>query len=347
MHCVYAMFLVLLLLFLAEVCGRSSVVVVASAAASSSSSSAAAASSSSTTASKDERKGILKDLKRVKGGRKQESSDGAEVSSGGSIYNAPIKTSKVFRNKQGSRRSLAGFGINTDLFLTEFNLQNLALSILSGGGVYIGFKISELLEDLYRKRVRKEKKLSMDDDGKSLSNGKMTGKKSSGVSVDMYNQLKKEQEELWRITHQLYSEVEKVGVVSNGTRQDLIGVLAQLADISSSISSSSSSSEKREEEKEGVGGGGGIDEDIASMKNDIDEHTEKIDTLIELISTLKEEEIPSMLKAKEKAIVERVSAYVKELKALVAKKETVQKTKSINSSDSSPPASSSSPGKKS
>ena len=200
--------------------------------------------------------------------------------------------------------------------------------------------------DLYRKRVRKEKKLSMDDDGKSLSNGKMTGKKSSGVSVDMYNQLKKEQEELWRITHQLYSEVEKVGVVSNGTRQDLIGVLAQLADISSSISSSSSSSEKREEEKEGVGGGG-IDEDIASMKNDIDEHTEKIDTLIELISTLKEEEIPSMLKAKEKAIVERVSAYVKELKALVAKKETVQKTKSINSSDSSPPASSSSPGKKS
>ena len=313
---------------------------------SSSSSSAAAASSSSTTASKDERKGILKDLKRVKGGRKQESSDGAEVSSGGSIYNAPIKTSKVFRNKQGSRRSLAGFGINTDLFLTEFNLQNLALSILSGGGVYIGFKISELLEDLYRKRVRKEKKLSMDDDGKSLSNGKMTGKKSSGVSVDMYNQLKKEQEELWRITHQLYSEVEKVGVVSNGTRQDLIGVLAQLADISSSISSSSSSSEKREEEKEGVGGGG-IDEDIASMKNDIDEHTEKIDTLIELISTLKEEEIPSMLKAKEKAIVERVSAYVKELKALVAKKETVQKTKSINSSDSSPPASSSSPGKKS
>ena len=138
----------------------------------------------------------------------------------------------------------------------------------------------------------------------------------------MYNELKSEQEELWRITHKLYSEVERIGSVSNSTRVDLVEVLDKLAQVQSSSGD------------ENVHGKG-TRENILSMKREVDDNTEKVNNMTEALATLVNEDIPSMLKVKEKAIVEKVAGYVKELKELVNTKQKSQRGRTSDGSSSS------------
>ena len=340
------MFLLLLLIFAALVNARKDMAAVIGSG--DLIAAATALSSSSTGTSKDESKlslpnlargGVLKGFSRdLKGKRTRPGPSDVGTSSAASsssittsaIQNTPSKTSSFARKgnynkREGTSKSV----INTDLFLSGFNLQNVALSILSGGGVYIGFRIANVLESLYRRYMKKEDKEINDDGG-----GKKRAKKSSAGNMDMYNQLKSEQEELWRITHKLYSELEKISAASNSTRVDLAEALGILAEVQTSSSPPP---------ELGTVLGEGAIEDIASMKRELDDNVRKTNDMMETLTSLKEEDIPSMLRAKEQAIVQKVSDYVNELKELVNKK---QKSQSGRITDGASPVKQMSPSSK-
>ncbi len=278
------------------------------------------------------KKGILKGFGHGAKGKREQAGPSVSASTTATssstttsaIQNTPLKTSIIMsKGRNNSKRhGISNIGINTDLFLTEFNLQNLALSILSGGGVYIGFRLAGILESLYHRYVRKQGKETNNKVDQSQSNGKNRVKNPSEGNMNMYNELKSEQEELWRITHKLYSEVERVGSVSNSTRVDLVEVLDKLAQVQSSSGD------------ENVHGKG-TRENILSMKREVDDNTEKINNMTEALATLVNEDIPSMLKVKEKAIVEKVAGYVKELKELVNTKQKSQRGRTSDGSSSS------------
>ena len=156
----------------------------------------------------------------------------------------------------------------------------------------------------------KDSKQKTKEVAKLSKNGKNRGEAVPEDNAKMYNQLKIEQEELWRITHQLYSEVDKIRATSNSTRVELVGVLEKLAEVQTS-----SFSPPSEE------GAGGISDDMILIRKEINDNAEKVKEVEEVLKMLKGEDIPNLLKAKERAIVEKVASYVQELKDLVSKKQ--------------------------
>ena len=79
------------------------------------------------------------------------------------------------------------------------------------------------------------------------------------------------------------------------------------------------------------------------MKRELDDNVKKINSMMETVTSLKDVDIPNMLRSKEKAIVQKVAEYVNELKELVNKK---QRSQSGGVSDGASPVKQISPSSK-
>ena len=188
-------------------------------------------------------------------------------------------------------------GLENENFVTS---KQIGVSLLSGCGVYVGFKIADWVE---RHLLHRHKK------------GSVTSSGSGTVSIKMYNELKSELEELWRITHQIYTELEKIGSLSNSTDATLNRALNRLKSIEDMTS-------LRAETDGGEG-----DMNFRKLCSELEQRLgEETALLAEAIEVLRNEELPEMLHSHEKALTTKVSAYVEQIKSLIKSKEKLRRS---------------------
>ena len=157
-------------------------------------------------------------------------------------------------------------------------------SILMGGGLFIGFKIAELLEKIIRK---KSSKPTFDPEMQSIK------------------ELRAEQDELWRINHQIYNEItERLGNLTLSIEESSLkysNLVSRLAEIEEIINSANDS-----QQNENI--------QILSKKFD-DKLLSSKQSILDIINKIKSELI-DLINLKEESLSEKISGYIKEIRKI-------------------------------
>lgn len=167
------------------------------------------------------------------------------------------------------------------------SLQKVAESFLFGGGVYIGFKIAKILDKIFFKHLFGRNNItnydSEEEEEELSGHSRNITKLANSVIVD----LKNEQEELWRISHQIYTEyTQKISSISNATEK----LLQQTSD---------------------------IDNQIKTLEDVQTQILTKIQEESYRTTEIKEIFIPTILQQRDNEITQKIAKYIAELKILI------------------------------
>ena len=157
-------------------------------------------------------------------------------------------------------------------------------SILMGGGLFVGFKVAELLEKIIRKKSLKP---TFDPEMQSIM------------------ELRAEQDELWRINHQIYNEItERLGNLTLSIEENSLkstNLVSRLAEIEEIINSTNDSHKNENYQ-------------ILSKKFD-DKLLSSKQSILDIINKIKSELI-DIINLKEEILSEKISGYIKEIKKI-------------------------------
>jgi hypothetical protein len=167
-------------------------------------------------------------------------------------------------------------------------IQKLGESLLFGGGLFVGFRFARLIERVLFNRFG----LTRAGDEEAVKNAT----NDTSVTAD----LKVEQDELWRVTHQIYTEFnEKISTLVSAKEEAQL----QMTTLTEKLSIVD----------------GRLEDSIGSLKAEVDDKTDKIS---EIVYQLKAD-LPISLEEHDQKVIAKVLKYVQEIKAAISSRKKV------------------------